>query len=424
MKVLVVCQEDPEYILGGMGRHLRELFRSMATRGDAEIDMLVNGPHDGPKRYLGFTKYHSDKLICWKPMNPNMTSIMSSDIQMARTLCQLLAEGKRWDLVHVHEWNAFQVARMVRDALNIPMVGTMHLCISKLMQGVDLPPDMRKKETPSFGEADIYLMQQEGHLIVDSDELILCSKAYEKIIREVFLTDRPINVILNGIRTDEWKSDPDAAAKAKSSLNLPDRPIALFVGRIADMKGIRPLLEAIRRGDSGYCVVIAGEVNANTEEDKERWDVTQMLRDVEHDYPGRLRWVGFQHDDILKGLYSLAEVGLMPSTHEPFGIVALEFLSMGVPLICTEVDGLRELVVNEDGSEEYAMIIEPNDPGQIYRAMETLRSDQRAREELRELGIKRASEFDWKVAADRTVDVYKKVIDRWNRVKTFNRGSK
>jgi glycogen(starch) synthase len=424
MKILVVCQEDPEYILGGMGRHLRELFRAMATRGDVEIDMLVNGPHDGPKQYLGFTKYHSDKLICWKPMNPNMTSIMSSDIQMARTLCKLLAEGKRWDLVHVHEWNALQIARMVRDALDIPMVGTMHLCISKLMQGADLPPDMRKKEIPNFGEADIYLMQQEGHLIVDSDELILCSKAYERIIREVFLTDRQINVILNGIRTDEWKPNHEAAEAARSKLALPDRPIALFVGRIADMKGIRPLLEALGKWDSGYCVVIAGEVNANTEEDKERWEVTQILRDTEHDHPDRLRWVGFQHDDILKGLYSAAEIGLMPSTHEPFGIVALEFLSMGVPLICTEVDGLRELVVSEDGTEEYAMIIEPNNPYQIHEAMKILRQNLRARDELRELGIKRAGEFDWNVAANSTVEVYRKAIDRWRHVKSFNRGSK
>jgi len=421
MKVLVVCQEDPEYILGGMGRHVRELFRAMAARGDVEIDMLVNGPDDEPKKYFGCTKYHSDKLVCWKPIHPNMSSLLMNDIQLGKTLCKLLAEGKRWDLIHVHEWNSIQVARMARDALHVPMVGTMHLCISKLMQGADMTPSQKRRMTaPKYGEADIYLMQQEGHLIVDSDELILCSKAYENMAREVFMTERRINVIPNGIRTDEWKMDLKAAQRARKKLDLPDRPIALFVGRIADMKGIRPLLSALRRWDSGYCVVIAGEVNANTEEDKERWEVTQIVRDVIKKHPDRLQWIGFQQDDILKGLYSLSEIGLMPSTHEPFGIVALEFMSMGVPLVCTEVDGLGEIVV--DGDEEFAMIIEPNNPGQIHRAMKFLRQNEDARKELRSLGLQRAKAFDWSIAADKTVDVYSKLIRRW-KDDNFNRSS-
>ena len=411
MKILAICQEDPEYILGGMGRHVQKLFQAMAKRGDVEIDLLVNGPDEGPKDYFGYTKHHSDKLVCWKPREPNMSSLLMSDIQSMRTVAKLLATEKRWDLVHVHEWNSIQVARLVRDALDIPMVATMHLCISKLMQGIDLPPSMRAKGVPEYSEADLYLMQQEGNLIVDSDELILCSFAYERIIREVFMTDRQINIIYNGIDSDEWKRNIKTARKVRAKFDIPNRPIALFVGRIADMKGIRPLLHAIRRWDSGYCTILVGDVNANSEEDREQWDVTHKIRDTIKKYPDRLQWINFQEDKVLKGLYSLAEIGVMPSTHEPFGIVALEFMSMGVPLVCTEVDGLREIVVDRD--EKYAMIIEPNDPGQIHKAMNFLRKNEEARKELKKLGLRRVRKFNWDVPASETVNVYKKVLRRW-----------
>jgi glycosyltransferase involved in cell wall biosynthesis len=402
LRVLVICEEDPEWLLGGMGRHLRELYRAMSERDDVEIDMLVGGPADGHYDYFGFEKYHSDKLVCWKPQAANMSSYLVAEIQMARTLAKLLADGKRYDVVHAHEWNAVQIARMARDALRVPLIGTMHLCLTHLMSENPIG------DPPKYSEPDVYLMQMEGHLICDSDELILCSRAFEKIIRRNFMTERRINIVENGIRCDEWSKDSFLARKARTEFGLADRRVALFVGRIADMKGIRELVEAVRRKDTGYLVVLAGEVNANTEEEKELWEVTQEIRRTEAEFPERLRWVGFQGDELLKGLYSLAEVGLMPSLHEPFGIVALEFLSMGVPLISTEADGLSEIVLDEDGNE-YALIIEPSSD-QINQALELLWNDAEARDELSELGRRRALDFDWREAASRTVDVYRKII--------------
>lgn len=408
MRVLAICEEDPEWILGGMGRHLRELYRAMAEREDVEIDLLVGGPSDEHYEYLGTTKYHSDKLVCWKPQAPNMASLLVGELQMARTLTRLIAEGKRWDLVHVHEWNAVQVARIARDALKIPLVGTMHLCITHLMTEDSCPTDKR----PTYSEPDVYLMQQEGHLIVDSDELILCSHGFERIVRRHFMTERPINVIQNGIRCDEWVKSFALEEKARRDLDIPnDRPVALFVGRIADMKGVREILEMLRYHDPGYLVILCGEVNANTDEEKEQWEVTQEIRELEKRHPSRLRWVGFQSDDYLKGLYSIAEVGLMPSLHEPFGIVALEFMSMGVPLIATECDGLGEIVKDDEGGE-YALIIDRGDSEQIYEALKFMRQNMPAREELSMLGRRRALAFDWNIAAARTVEVYETLLRR------------
>jgi glycosyltransferase involved in cell wall biosynthesis len=411
LRILAICQEDPEWILGGMGRHLQELYKAMARREDVEIDLLVGGPAQESYSYCGYTKHHGEKLLCYKPKTPNMASLLVSDIQLITTLTRLIAQGKRWDLAHVHEWNSIQVARVVRDTLNIPLVGTMHLCITKLMEHSD-PKDLE--------EPDIYLMQQEGHLIVDSDELILCSQAYVDLIRKMFMTDRSINLIYNGIDCNHWRRDELLGEKIRAKLNLPNEPIALFVGRIADMKGIRELLNAVENYKCPYTVVLAGEVNANTEEERESWEVTKQIRRIEEKQPHKLKWVGFQDDEHLRGLYSIADVGLMPSIHEPFGIVALEFMAMGVPLISTAVDGLGEIVI--DGEEEFSLIIDALSTEQIYLAMKFLSENPNARNELKQLGKKRVLAFNWDNIAKQTVTLYKRVVeqrrflnDRFNR---------
>lgn len=399
IRLLVIAQEDPEEILGGMGRHIGEIYKEMAKRDDIEIDMLVGGSAEGSYEYNGYMKHHCDKLLCYKPTLPNMASLLTSDIQLAKTLLRLVNRGKKWDIIHVHEWNGMQIARMARDIFNIPLIGTMHLCITSLMDmgGVD------------FQEEDIYCMQQEGHLIVDTDEIILCSYAYEDLVRNIFMTDRPINVIHNGIDLDEWKRDNSDEKQVRYNFQIPDRPIALYAGRIAMMKGIVPLLKAIEKEDSGFCVVLAGEVNSNTEAEKKKWFVTRWIEKLEKKYPERIKWVGFQQDEALKDLYSIADVGIMPSIHEPFGLVSLEHMAMGVPLISTEVEGLKEVVCDEEGNE-YSLIIRSENDIDIVEALKFLYGNEEVLEGLRELGYKRAKDFNWKTASDKTVEIYRRLL--------------
>jgi len=401
LRVLVLCHEDPHHLLGGMGMHVRELYREMAQREDVEIDLLVIGPGEGAQQIDGYTKHTNDKLVCWKPRSPDLGSLLTADIQLARTLMQLIAQGKRWDVIHTHEWNTMQIARMARDALQIPLVGTMHLCITKLMQ-VDEGP---KRKGP-MSECDLYLMQQEGHLVCDPHEFILCSKSYVEQVRETFMTDRPINMIYTGIDREQWFRKAGDPVRARAENGLPeDRPLALYVGRIATMKGISHILDAIEAEDTGHCVVVCGEVNANSEDEKENWTVTRRLRALEASCPRRFRWLGFKHGQELLDIYSAADVGLMPSIHEPFGIAALEHLAMGVPLIATEVDGLGEVVV--DGAEEFGIIIPPRSPSAIIAALKlraSLSSDQV--ESMRQDGYRRCRAFTWSAAATQTMKVY------------------
>jgi len=403
MKILAVCHEDPEHILGGMGMACRELYRAMAQRGDVEVHFLTSGPGEGSKEYLGYTKHQSDKLVLWKPHEESMTSLLLSDIQLLKALARVLAQGHKFDLIHVHEWNALQVAWAARDALQVPLVGTMHLCMSKLRE-VDPPVG----GTGRMDQATLYMLNQEGRLVVESDELILCSQAYVDIAHEQFMTERRINLVYNGINLEEWNPRAGDGARARQVESLPDRPVALYVGRVATMKGVEYLLDAVVAEDTGYCVVIAGEVNACTDEARESWYVTKRLRGIEAEHPERLRWLGFRHGQELRDLYRAADVVLMPSVHEPFGIVALEAMAMGVPLVATEADGLGEVVVNEAG-REFAFIIPSRYYPAIVAALKACRSVE-TRAALAELGLRRVHDFSWDEAASKTVDVYRRAV--------------
>lgn len=407
LRVLAICHEDPAWILGGMGMHCRELYRHMSKRDDVEIDFVTNGPGEGVEEFAGFRKHQADKLVCYKPRTADLSSFLFSDLQMSRTLMRMIASGQRWDLVHEHEWTSVQLGRMVRDALRIPLVGTMHLCITKLAM-VEAPECM--STIADWPEIEFYLRQQEGNLISDPDETILCSHAYVRIVRETFLTRRPIHMIHNGIDAEVWHPFAGDGERAKQAHGLdPDRLLGLYVGRIATMKGIVPLLEAIESNDTGWQIVIVGTVNANSDEEKEAWEVTQRLRELEAEHPERIKWIDFKHGQALHDLYTAADAVIMPSTHEPFGIVALEAMASGCPLLSTRVDGLGEIV--DDGLEEYALIVPPNDPRSIVAGLHELR-DPDFRETLARKGLSRIRAFTWEAAADKTIEVYRQALEQ------------
>jgi len=408
IRLLAICTEDPELILGGMGRHVRELYRAMARRGDVEIDLLTVGPGMSAKQFEGYTKHRYSDVCPQKPPIPGIRAILQCDVQLLRYLLALAARGKRWDLIHAHEWSSVQVAHCARDAFRVPIVSTMHLCMAALRK-YDVDPNApRGAET--WDELDLWIANQEGKLLIENSELILCSDSYVRIAAEFY----PLNVIgkqatmiYNGIDRSEWNPDIGDGDRARSQHCLGDKRIALFVGRIATMKGIEYLLDAVEDRDVGYQIVVAGEVNADNDS-ADKWHVTRRLRRMENTHRDRFRWIGFQRDRSLKDLYAAADVVVMPSTHEPFGIVALEAMACGVPLIATAVDGLGEIV--RGGDSDCAQIIEPRSGKEINGALERLFSDRDRWNHLRAAGLARVAHFDWSKIADQTVGVYKRAI--------------
>jgi glycosyltransferase involved in cell wall biosynthesis len=403
MRVLAICVEDPELLLGGMGRHVRELYRAMARRPGTEIDLLTTGPSPC-KEFDGYRKWTYSHRVSQKPPAPGIRAVFQSDLQMLGRLLEMNRAGMEWDVIHAHEWSSWQVAQLAQQAFDLPIVSTMHLCMSALRTR-DLPMDWVPRDQ-SWSELDVWIANQEGKLCIENDELILCSDSYCQIASQEYglgVICKEPHLIPNGIDLDDWHPGSGYGERARREHALENRPVALFVGRIATMKGIEYLLEAVEREDTGYQVVIAGEVNADV--GGEDWHVTQKLRYLQNRYPERLRWLGFQRDQELKDLYSAARVVVMPSTHEPFGIVALEAMAMGVPLITTGVDGLSDVV-----DDECSLRIRPRSSKAIITALHDLK-DAGNRGDLQNAGIERVKQFNWDSIAEQTLGVYRLAVE-------------
>lgn len=457
LRILAICVESPDLITGGMGRHCAELYRAMAKRDDVEIDFLTVGPATVDKfgqtvpfvEHDGYRKWVFDVQCSQKPRMPSIRSVLQLDVLWLSRIVEMITRGYQWDVIHAHEWSSVQVAQRVAAALDLPIVSTMHLCMSSLWDkdkpmdplpknveelldeyrvdkwSKDPPPtDDQKKELErqaivqkaANDEVDLWIRNQEGKLNVETEELILCSHAYCDVsdayfhIHSVF--GKSPFMIPNGIDLEGWHPEAGDAARARQAHDkIGWRPIALFVGRIATMKGIEYLLQAVTDEDTGYQVVLAGEVNADI--GGEDWYVTQWIRALEKKYPSRIAWVGFQRDQDLKDLYAAAECVIMPSTTEPFGIVGEEAMAMEKPLVSTDVDGLGELV--REGDEEFALIIPPRDSQAINDALRKMRIKSN-REHWQTQGLKRVADpkFRWFNISGQTLEIYRQVVEAWN----------
>lgn len=452
--MLAICAEDPDKISGGMGRAVGELNRALAKRDDVEVDLLTIGPASIDGRgnarpfveFQGFRKWTFDTLIPQKPRSPSIRAVLQVDVLWMSRLLEMVHSGYRWDVLHANEWSSMQVAQIASRVLGIPIVSTMHLCLTSLWD-LDKPmkvprrtkkllTEYREAQTPenvepltkkqrkefreisvvqkaANFEADLWISNQEGKLCVETEELILCSHAYCEIAETYFHINSILGkspfMIPNGIDLGAWHPGAGDAYRARETHDkIGWRPIALFAGRIATMKGISYLLQAVTDEDTGYQIVLAGDVNADIGE--EDWYVTQWIRALEAKYPNRLAWVGFQHDQELKDLYAAAECAIVPSITDPYNIVLDELWGSGVPAIATDVDGMGERVRDEEG-EEYALIIPPRDSKAIRKALHEMK-DEKVRDHWRAQGLKRVQDprFNWDQIAEQVTEVYRQTI--------------
>jgi glycogen(starch) synthase len=207
-----------------------------------------------------------------------------------------------------------------------------------------------------------------------------------------------VTVIHNGIEPLGWRPPP-AAVRAARERHSPDgAPLVLYFGRLEWEKGVQDLLAAlprVRRAFPGARLVVAGQGR-------------QALSLVEQARRLRVRrsvdFVGHLSDRGLVACLAAADVVVLPSRYEPFGIVALEAAAAGAPLVASTAGGLAELVV--DG--ETGLSIEPGDVEGIAAAVGAVLSDptaaaRRAKAAKARLG----AEFNWRGIAELTASVYR-----------------
>jgi glycogen synthase len=302
----------------------------------------------------------------------------------------LLARGlrvgrrARVTVVHGHDWLVAKAAAGLADALGVPYVTTIHATEFGRHQGW-------VQEHPQR-----HIHAVETWMARRAERVVVCSHYMRGHVADVFaVPERQVDVIPNGIDPLDLRPVDDLP-ELRARFAAPDQRLVLLVGRLVYEKGFQIALDALprvlrRAGDVRFLVAGSGTHEAELRAQAERLGLA-----------ARGTFAGWIGDDVLHSLYRIADLCVVPSLFEPFGLVALEAMASGCPCIVADTGGLREVVPNDDVGLRFAS----RDPRELARLMELVLTNPALRFRLVTEASEHVRGFDWADVARSTAELY------------------
>ena len=388
MRVGLLTREFPPDVYGGAGVHVQFLARELQALADVGVHCWTSRKAAGDEP--GVHRHAPAEALA--DANEALRSL-SVDLSMAAAVADR-------DLVHSHTWYANMGGHLAKVLHGIPHVMTAH----------SLEP-LRPWKAEQLGGGYALSSWAERTAIEAADAVIAVSHSMREDILNSYpaLDPARVHVVHNGIDTALYRPTPGAAALARHGID-PDRPYVLFVGRITRQKGVPHLLRAARAlAPSAQLVLCAGapDTPAIDQEFRDLVDELRGLRDGVFWIPQML-----PPPEVVQ-LISQAAVFACPSVYEPLGIVNLEAMACGTPVVASTVGGIPEVV--RDGVTGLLVPYEEKDPAAfeaaLAEALNSVIADPVAAARMGGAGRERTvREFGWDAIAGRTVAVYESVL--------------
>jgi glycosyltransferase involved in cell wall biosynthesis len=261
--------------------------------------------------------------------------------------------------------------------------------------------DMSFVRFPQFAEERNlrYLTKGIRYTVRDADAIITISEFSKSEIEELLPESRgKVFVTHLGISNDFQHSSQDDIAAVREELGLP-RPFIMTLGTVEPRKNLEFLVDVFESiAGEGIDLVVAGAPGWKSEAIMERFKKTPFAE--------QLHYLRFVPDGKLAALYSAASIFVLPSHYEGFGFTPVEAMACGTPVITSNCGSIPEIV--GDG----AKVIESFDVAEWKSEILNLISDNEQREKMSKLGLKRAEKFRWDITARKTLEIYKKVLEK------------
>jgi glycosyltransferase involved in cell wall biosynthesis len=315
-----------------------------------------------------------------------------------RPLMPRFADGlrRRWednppDVVHAHFWMSGLAALEAARPLRIPVVQTFHAlgAVKRRHQGAaDTSPADR--------------LEVEAHLVSEVDHVIATSADEVDELRRMSPDPAMTTVIPCGVDLDLFRPEGQTAPRQV------DRPRLMVIGRLVPRKGVADVIEALSFVPAAELIVAGGPAADQLDTDAEVRRLRSLAR--RHGVADRVTFVGQVARADLPALIRSADAIVCVPQYEPFGMVPLEAMACGVPVVTSAVGGLRESVV--DGVT--GLHVPPGDPVVLGRTLARLLADSRLRGRLGSNGENRVRHrYGWPAVAAATAAVYEEVITAW-----------
>ena len=391
---------------GGMNVYVRELARELGARG-IEVDVFTRWREKDDPRIQALGPNARVVHIASGPMGywPKMSVYEGLDEFTEKLVAHVAQEGRAYDIVHAHYWLSAKVAGALAQRWKVPVIQMFHTLGLVKREIMDEDVD---------GESDVRV-EIEREAVRTSDAIVAASEIELSELRRLYRAD-PGRVAVIPCGVDPVVFHPVRQADAREALGRDQcERLILFVGRIEQIKGIDVLLRALalmfRRLpelQSDVCLLVVGGALDPGDDAPETEKILELRRLVhEHRMEANVAFVGSRGQEELALYYAAADLCAVPSLTESFGLVALEAMACGTPVVGTRVGGLQTVI--EHG--ESGLLVPAGDYQALADAMAQVLTDARLRMHLAHGARDRAEHFTWRQVGDRMVDLYDRVLE-------------
>ncbi|MBK1989503.1 glycosyltransferase family 4 protein [Sphaerospermopsis aphanizomenoides BCCUSP55] len=387
MKILVLSWEFPPRIVGGIARHVAELYPELVKLGhdihlitpevkQAALYEIVEGIH-----VHRVPVAHSHDFFHW---------VVNLNESMGDHGGKLILEEGPFDIIHAHDWLVGDAAIALKHTFKIPLIATIHATEYGRYNGI-------------YNDTQRYISSKEQLLAYNAWRIIVCTEYMRsEVARALHSPGNKIDVIFNGIRPEKKQHHENFHAQDfRRQFAADHEKIVYYLGRMTYEKGVSVLLNAAPKvlwEMAGYVkfVIVGGGNTDNLK--KQAWDLGIW---------DKCYFTGFLSEEYLDKFQTVADCAVFPSLYEPFGIVALESFASRVPVVVSDTCGFPEVVqhtktgivtkVNNPDSLAWGILEVLKNPGYRQWLIDNAYQDLERR-------------FRWPKLAKRTEAVYEKVM--------------
>ena len=394
LSVMMLSWEFPPRVIGGISPHVYFLSKSL-SKNDVKVYVVTCDFPGAPAHETidGVEVYRVDSYKNPSPDFATWVYLMNLNMQKeAAALAGRLSD--EIDVFHAHDWLVATAGIGLKHVFRKPLLVTMHSTEIGRRDGIHTSTEKMIHET-------------EAWLTYEAWKVICCSDYMVSHVKWAFgLPDDKLVMVPNGVNTVVYENLQEQDCKPfRSAFALPEEKLVLFVGRLVYEKGAQVLINAIPRilekVNAKFVIVGSGYM-------KEQLSSIVRSMGLEH----KVLFTGFVDEETLLRLQSCADVSVVPSLFEPFGIVALEAMAAKSPVVVSDTGGLSEIVDHDStGVKVY-----PNNTESLAWGITKILLDDNFRNNIRQNAYRKIQEkYDWDKIAQRTKRIYEGVLSEYSK---------
>ncbi|MBS7647496.1 MAG: glycosyltransferase family 4 protein [Candidatus Bathyarchaeia archaeon] len=392
LKVMMLTWEFPPRIIGGISPHVYYLSRNIAKEGMKVYVVTCDFP--GAPEHEVVDGVEVFRIDSYKNPSPDFASwVYLMNMNMQKEAAAIVKNLGGVDIFHAHDWLVANAGIGLKHVFRRPLLATIHSTEIGRRNGLHSDYERMIHET-------------EAWLTYEAWRVICCSNYMVSHVKWAFgLPEDKLVMIPNGVDAIEYEKDMGNLSQFRRRFALPEEKIVLFVGRLVYEKGIQVLINAVpkilEKVNAKFVIVGSGYMKEPLWEHVKRMGLAH-----------KVLFTDFVDDETLRSLQKCADVSVVPSLFEPFGIVALEAMAAKSPVVVSDTGGLSEIVEHDvTGVKVYA-----NNPDSLAWGVVRVLLDEDYANKLRENAYRMVVEkFNWRKISRQTKDVYERVLNEYSR---------